>query len=911
MLCREMVCISEMKAIVFTLASVLSLTVSVEGQAQCMPIPVSARLDCHPEEGANEEKCIAKGCCWTPRDANDPGIPMCYFPTNYPKYFVTSVTPTSRGFLADLSKIRTGFGMNESKHARVEIRHETKNRLRIRFTIPSDSNRWEPPIPLGEPENPPPAQPEYVVQLMKSPFGLQVARNNEAHDILLDSSGFMSASTIIADQFLQVSFRLFAQRGFGPGELRTSFPQPLSQWSRDGLWARDTAPMAHENLYGVHNFFMGLSYDGTAFGIFLLNSNAQEVALTPLPAITYRTVGGILDFFIFTGPKPKDVIAQYYDLIGHPPLPPYWSLGFHLCRYGYRNLEEVAQTVKRNMDAGIPIEAQWVDIDYMDQHKIWSVDPVNFADLGNFIRDTLHKRYGIKSVLIVDPAVSTQGGPDYATFSTGLKSGIFINDSRTGKPILGTVWPGETVFPDFSHPNAEQWWYELVSRFHENVPFDGLWIDMNEPANFDAGSTTGCDNWDSLNNPPFVPEILDRSLYAKTICPSALHYNTTHYNRHNLYGYDHARVTRHALERLFPGKRSFLLSRSTFAGSGRYTIHWTGDNLSSWADMRASILQLFNFNMFAMPIVGADICGFRDDTTEELCIRWSQLGAFYPFARNHNGLGSIPQDPAVWSKKGTEAIRDALQLRYTLLPYFYSLFFRAHLHGETIIRALAFEFPDELATHTINKQFMLGSCVLVTPVLEESRTWVEGYVPAGEWINLSTGLRLTSHGEVKYFKAPLNVIPVLIRGGCILPTQNSWEITSISRKKGLSLFVVLSSVDDGSPVAGRIAKAAGELFWDDGESDPLNYVHVRFTVNSRVLIIHPDPSHLAAVASLEPQETDLKSIIICGISTAPRSIRLNEQLVKFEYDEKLSTVVIHLPDSTKFTEQARVTWSFD
>ena len=223
-------------------------------------------------------------------------------------------------------------------------------------------------------------------------------------------------------------------------------------------------------------------------------------------------------------------------------------------------------------------------------------------------------------------------------------------------------------------------------------------------------------------------------------------------------GYDHARVTYGVLEQLFPKKRPFLVSRSTFAGSGQYASHWTGDVFSDWGSMRMSLIQMINFNIFGIPMIGADICGFGGDSSEELCVRWSQLGAFYPFSRNHNAKGARDQDPAAWSPRATAAIKDALQLRYYLLPYIYSLFFRAHLNGSTVIRALSFEYPDDMGTHAIKEQFMLGSCILVTPVLYEGRTGVTGYVPQGDWINLSNGQRISSHGQHIHFKAPLNVI---------------------------------------------------------------------------------------------------------------------------------------------------------
>ena len=240
---------------------------------------------------------------------------------------------------------------------------------------------------------------------------------------MIDSTGFLAPLLIVSDQFLQISFRLTAQQAYGPGELETDFPHSLNEWLRTGLWTHDGVPFANVNLYGVHNFILGQSYDGNAFGLFFLNSNAQEVDWTPLPTITYRTVGGILEFFLFTGPKPLDVIAQYHDLIGHPLLPPYWSLGFHLCRYGAKNVDYIQNVLKRNLDANIPVDGQWFDIDYMDAYKDWTFEMKNYGTLGNFIRNDLHQKHAIKAIIMVDPAISSQAGPDYEPFNYGNGAG--------------------------------------------------------------------------------------------------------------------------------------------------------------------------------------------------------------------------------------------------------------------------------------------------------------------------------------------------------------------------------------------------------------------------------------------------------------------------------------------------------
>ncbi|KFP91630.1 Sucrase-isomaltase, intestinal, partial [Apaloderma vittatum] len=225
-------------------------------------------------------------------------------------------------------------------------------------------------------------------------------------------------------------------------------------------------------------------------------------------------------------------------------------------------------------------------------------------------------------------------GP-YGSYDRGQSKKIWVNESDGVTPLIGEVWPGEAVYPDFTNPDCTSWWVEECKIFYDTVPYDGIWIDMNEVSNFIRGSIKGCAQND-LNYPPFTPCILDRLLFAKTICMDAVQKWGLQYDVHSLYGYSMAISTRKAIESLFPGKRSFLFSRSTFIGSGNYTAHWLGDNAAIWDHLKWSIPGMLDFNLFGIPHVGADICGFFDNTTEELCTRWMQLGAFYPFARNHN-----------------------------------------------------------------------------------------------------------------------------------------------------------------------------------------------------------------------------------------------------------------------------------
>ncbi|NXV53115.1 MGA protein, partial [Uria aalge] len=418
-----------------------------------------------------------------------------------------------------------------------------------------------------------------------------------------------------------------------------------------------------------------------------------EFTLQPAPAVTYRTIGGILDFYIFLGDTPEEVVQEYVKFIGLPALPAYWSLGFHLSRYDYGSLEEVKAVVERNRAIGLPYDVQHTDIDYMEAKKDFTYDKVKFKDLPGF-RAYMHE-YGQKYVIILDAAVSTEplvDGSPYPAYERGQSRRVWVNESDGVTPLIGQVWPGRTVFPDFTNPECSSWWVEECKLFYDQVPYDGIWIDMNEVASFVPGSISGCEPND-LNYPPFTPHVVDRLLFSKTLCMDAVQKWGRQYDIHNLYGYSMILSTKEATKTLFPGKRSFLLSRSTFAGSGKYTGHWLGDNTASWDQMKWAIPGMLEFGLFGIPYIGADICGFFEDTTEELCRRWMQVGAFYPFSRNHNTEKCTPQDPAVFGADSVlvKSSKRYLTIRYTLLPYLYTLFYRAHTRGDTVMRPVLHE----------------------------------------------------------------------------------------------------------------------------------------------------------------------------------------------------------------------------
>uniref|UniRef100_A0A8C4WGS0 Lysosomal alpha-glucosidase n=1 Tax=Gopherus evgoodei TaxID=1825980 RepID=A0A8C4WGS0_9SAUR len=776
---------------------------AASGPLQC-DISPDGRFDCAPEKLLSRAECEARGCCYVPVSPRGPatGQPWCFFPASYPSYKVENLSATETGYTASLTRTVPTFFPEDIMVLRLDVVFETDGRLHFTLRDPANK-RYE--VPLETPK----ARGQitsklYSVQFSADPFGLMVFRESSGQ-VLLNTT---VAPLFFADQFLQISTSLPSHFISGLGEHLTSLALNVN-WTKVTLWNRDMAPTPYVNLYGSHPFYLVVEDGGLAHGVFLLNSNAMDVVLQPSPALTWRTTGGILDFYVFLGPDPKSVVRQYLDVIGYPFMPPYWGLGFHLCRWGYSSTAATRQAVKNMTAAQFPLDVQWNDLDYTDAKRDFTFNKNNFKDYPDMVRE-FHQS-GRRYVMIVDPAISSLGPPgSYKPYDDGLKRGVFIRNA-TGKPLVGKVWPGPTVFPDFTNPETHRWWHDMVKEFHDQVPFDGMWIDMNEPSNFVAGSLDGCPN-NKLENPPYVPGVLGGSLRAGTICASSQQYLSSHYNLHSLYGLTEAIASHDALVRV-RGKRPFVISRSTFAGHGRFAGHWTGDVRSSWEQLYYSIPEVLLFNLYGVPLVGADVCGFLGDTSEELCVRWTQLGAFYPFMRNHNDHGNK-----------TPPLSKALFLRYSLLPYLYTLFHKAHSAGETVARPLFLEFPADPNTLSVDRQFMWGAGLLITPVLEAGKTKVSSYFPIETWYNLMLTLvwshlpsipkcaappsHPSSKGQWVLLPAPLDTINVHVRAGHILPLQEAGFTTTESRKKGMTLVVALT-------VAGL---ARGDLFWDDGES---------------------------------------------------------------------------------------------
>ncbi|NXQ52281.1 SUIS protein, partial [Anthoscopus minutus] len=546
-----------------------------------------------------------------------------------------------------------------------------------------------------------------------------------------------------------------------------------------------------------------------------------DVTLSPNPSLTFRTIGGILDFYLFMGPTPESVVQQYTEAIGRPHMPAYWSLGFQLSRWGYGSLDVLKETVDRMKHYDIPYDVQHFDIDYMERRLDFTYDKVNFAGLPEFMKEL--KKNGKHNVVILDPFITKDEEPGtYRPYELGQEMGVWVNNSDGVTSAVGQAWPpGDSVFPDYTNPRTVEWWTQLCLEFKDVLDYDGIWIDMNEPSNFMRGQYPGCaDN--EINNPPYTPSISDRSLAEKTLCPDSKTYLGDHYDTHSLFGWAQTEPTFNAVQQA-TGKRAFVLSRSTFIGSGKHGAHWLGDNFSQWKDLRRSIVGILEFNLFGIPYIGADICGFNYNTTYELCLRWMQLGSFYPFSRNHNAEGNSEQDPAVFGDDFAKISRATLRIRYSLLPYLYTLFYESHVHGGTVVRSLMHEFTSDQETHGIDTAFLWGPAFMIAPVLEEATRSVTVYFPEAQWFDYYTVLPSAWKKNYATVSAPLNKIPLYIRGGYILPQQAPATTTTESRLNPFGLIIALDEQ----------GQASGSLFWDDGDSidtiEKENYFLAKYT----------------------------------------------------------------------------------
>ncbi|MDO3408602.1 glycoside hydrolase family 31 protein [Saccharibacillus sp. CPCC 101409] len=494
---------------------------------------------------------------------------------------------------------------------------------------------------------------------------------------------------------------------------------------------------SHKALYKSIPFFITLQ-EASAFGIFFDNpfKTFFDLGKENSDYYYFGADDGNLDYYFIYGPDMKSVVSRYTGLTGRTPLPQLWTLGMHQSRWSYAPEARVLEVAKLFREHDVPLDAIHLDIDYMDGYRVFTWDGERFPD-PKAMTDKLAEQ-GIKIVTIIDPGVKKDKG--YGIFDEGLEKGYYATD-RDGVTYVNTVWPGDSVYPDFSDEPVRRWWAGN-QKIMTDDGVAGIWNDMNEPASF-----TG----------PLPDDVRFKNDGRET----------DHREIHNVYGHLMSRATFDGIKEA-TGKRPFVITRAAYAGTQKYSTVWTGDNQSFWEHLRLSIPMLLNLGLSGFAFAGCDVGGFSHDCTPELLVRWVQAGAFSPLFRNHTAIGTRDQEPWAFDETTLDAYRKAVKLRYKLLPYLYDLMREAEQTGLAPLRPLVLEFPDDPAAREVNDQFLLGSRILVAPVVEQGKTHRAVYLPQGTWIDYNSGESVEG-GRTVLAEAPLDVCPIYVRAGSILP----------------------------------------------------------------------------------------------------------------------------------------------
>lgn len=524
---------------------------------------------------------------------------------------------------------------------------------------------------------------------------------------------------------------------YGFGE-KTSFldkrGEKMTMWNSD-VYAPHNPEI--DALYQSIPFFLTLR-DGKAHGIFFDNTFKTVFDMkSSNETYSFWAEGGELDYYVMAGPTPKEVLEQYTALTGRMPLPPKWAIGYHQSRYSYESEEEVREIATSFIHKGIPIDAIYLDIHYMEGYRVFTFDRERFPNPKELIADL--KDAGIHVVPIVDPGVKAD--PEYKAYQDGVYGDHFCK-YIDGKIYHGDVWPGNSAFPDFTNTRTRRWWGRMHT-FYTDLGIEGIWNDMNEPAVFNE---------------------------TKTMDIKVMHGNDgeprTHREMHNVYGLLMCESTYHGMKD--KGNRPFLLTRAGYAGVQRYAAVWTGDNRSFWEHLAMALPMCMNLGISGVPFTGPDVGGFAHDTTSELLIRWTQLGAFTPFFRNHNALETISQEPWSFGEETERIIKKYIQLRYIWLPYIYTLFHEASVSGVPVMRPLFMEYPNDKNTFNLADQFLFGEKVIIAPILKPDTYHRVVYLPDGTWFNYWSGEKYEG-GQHMMVEADLETLPIFVKEGAIIP----------------------------------------------------------------------------------------------------------------------------------------------
>jgi alpha-glucosidase len=610
---------------------------------------------------------------------------------------------------------------------------------------------------------------------------------------LLKSIMFDPASGI----FVAASKKLgFDEHFYGLGEKAARLDKRRSSFVN---WNSDTPGYneGRDPIYQTVPFYLGLE-NGSAYGIFFDNSYRSyfDFGKSSQQRAWFGAEGGEMNYYFFYGPAITKILGRYADLTGHMPLPPRWALGNQQSRWGYYPDTMVEEVVRQYRQRDLPLDVLHLDIDFMQGYRVFTWDKNRFPDPLALTRRLAQQ--GVKVVTIVDPGVKYQppgGGQDsvandplasqeksYYVLNEGIAKNYF-QKRKNGKLFIPKVWPGDSVFVDYTLPDARRWWGDL-HRAYTDFGVAGIWNDMNEPADF--VDQTGKNQIDVVSHDEGE--------------------NSTHAKNRNVFALLMARATYEGLERLQPDKRPYVITRAAYAGVQRYATMWTGDTNSTWDALSLSIPMFQSLGLSGQPFVGSDVGGFMGRGNGELLSRSYQVSFLAPFCRNHKNIDGYDQEPWRFGKYYEDIIRKYLKLRYELLPFLYTTLETAHRTGVPLFRPLVLNYQDDSNTYNLDDQFMVGDDLLLAPILSPGITNRLVYLPRGTWYDYWTNKKY-SGGTMIRVDAPLETVPMFVRGGAIIPKGPPMNF--VGEKPATPYFLIYPDAQGNAQIT---------LYEDDGVS---------------------------------------------------------------------------------------------
>ena len=729
--------------------------------------------------------------------------------------------PSSFSALPDGIAIQDGSAREEITAVRDDI-------LRVRIapdgTMPEDSSWAVLPKALN-------SHISVTPELSAKYFGfrtsaLEVRVNREdLRMTVLDLSGTVIQQDALPVRFEGTSFRVskvmpLDEHYFGLGD-RTG---PLDRRDRAfSLWNTDAAVYQESTdpLYKSIPFFL-IDRAGVSSGIFLDDTWRTSFDFgKALPGIySFGAVNGPLNYYILYGPAPKQVVESYAWLTGTPPLPPLWSLGYQQSRYSYVPQARVLQVAARLRADHIPADAIYLDIGYQDKNRPFTVDKNLFPDFPGMVAQ-LHKE-NFHLITIVDLHIAKLPDHHYHPYDSGMAGDHFVHNPD-GSVYTGVVWPGPSVFPDFTQQQSRAWFGTLYKHFHE-MGIDGFWDDMNEPSIFSTPTRTmPLDVVHRIDEPGFKTR------------------TATHAEIHDVYGMQNSRATFEGLKALAPNLRPFVLTRASYAGGQRYAATWTGDNSSTWNHLRMTTPMIESLGLGGFAFTGADVGGFAGTPMPDLLTKWMEVAAFQPIDRDHTELGTGNQEPWVGGPAQEAIRRRFIEARYRLMPYLYTLAEEASRTGLPMVRPLFLEYPDAAPDKhpldtdlSVSGEFLLGHDLLVAPppfpdeldtysIQFPSREWYDYWTGEKVAVPQTSGVAAADQVPSIRMKPELDKLPVFVHAGSILPIEPLVQSTNETPQGPLTLKVY----------AGQ--DCSGSLYQDDGRTYDYQhgeYLRMKFTCSA-------------------------------------------------------------------------------